>query len=298
MANILIAGCGDIGSALAERLRIDGHRVWGLRRHTAGLPISIQPFVADLAVPETLQALPPGLDFVFYTAASDAASDEGYRRAYVDGVHNILTALASQRQAIRRIFFTSSTGVYAQSAGEWVDELSPTQPQHFSGVRMLEGERLLLDSPFPATIVRLGGIYGPGRTRLIRQVRQGEAVYRDGPALYTNRIHRADCAGVLCHLMTLAQPETLYLGVDHEPAEQKTVYGWLAQQLKVAPPRIASLSEGGNRGGNKRCRNTKLVDTGYVFQYPSFREGYAAELAELAAEAHGAGMATLDCRAS
>ena len=95
MANILIAGCGDVGSALGERLRTDGHRVWGLRRHTAGLPISIQPFVADLAVAETLQSLPPGLDFVFYTAASDAASDEAYQRAYVDGMRNLLADVFS-----------------------------------------------------------------------------------------------------------------------------------------------------------------------------------------------------------
>jgi nucleoside-diphosphate-sugar epimerase len=285
MANILIAGCGDVGSALGERLHADGHCVWGLRRNVETLPPSIQPFVADLAAPETLHAFPPALDFVFYTAASDAGSDEGYQRAYVDGPRNVLAALALQHQTIRRIFFTSSTGVYAQSAGEWVDELSPTEPAHFSGLRMLEGERLLLDSPFPATIVRLGGIYGPGRTRLIQQVRQGEAVCRDGPPMYTNRIHRADCAGALHHLMTLAQPETLYLGVDHDPAEQKTVYHWLAQQLKVALPRTVPLGESQNRGSNKRCRNTKLVNTGYVFRYPSFREGYAAVLAELAAEA-------------
>ena len=286
MANILIAGCGDVGSALGERLSTDGHRVWGLRRHTDALPTSIQPFVADLVVPETLQAFPPGLDFIFYTAAADAASDEGYQRAYVDGVRNVLTALTSQCQTIRRIFFASSTGVYAQSAGEWVDELSPTAPAHFSGLRMLEGERLLLDSHFPATIVRLGGIYGPGRTRLLRQVRQGEAICRAGPRVYTNRIHRADCAGTFSHLMTLAEPQTLYLGVDHEPVEQGLVYRWLAEQMGVAPPRIESvpLNDGRTRRGNKRCRNTKLLNTGYVFQYPSFREGYTAVLREQAQE--------------
>lgn len=283
MANILIAGCGDVGSAVGERLSADGHCVWGLRRHPDALPSSIQPFVADLTVPETLQTLPPGLDFVLYTAAADAASDAGYQRAYVDGVRNMLTALAAQRQTIRRIFFTSSTGVYAQSAGEWVDEVSPTQPQHFSGVRMLEGERLLLDSHFPATIVRFGGIYGPGRTRLIRQVRHGEAVCQAG--VYTNRIHRADCAGALSHLMTLAELEPVYLGVDHEPAEQKTVYSWLAQQLGVVSPRTVPLREHRNQRSNKRCRNTKLVNTGYVFQYPSFREGYTAVLDGLPAEA-------------
>jgi nucleoside-diphosphate-sugar epimerase len=280
MANVLIAGCGYVGTALGTRLASEGHVVWGLRRRTDALPRSIRPFVADLTVPETLQALPPGLDVVFYTAAADASDDDSYRAAYVEGLHNLLSALDYQRQALPRVFFTSSTGVYAQASGAWVDETSPTEPAEFSGIRVLEGERLLLGSPFPATVLRLGGIYGPDRTRLIDRVRRGLAVCPDGPPLYTNRIHRDDCAGALHHLMNVDQPDQIYIGVDHEPAEQCEVLRWLAAQLEVSPPEVEppSGSEVRRHQSNKRCSNAKLVARGYVFRYSSFRDGYMALL--------------------
>jgi nucleoside-diphosphate-sugar epimerase len=238
--------------------------------------------VADLTVPETLRALPPGLDFVFYTASADASDDDSYRAAYVEGLHNLLRALDHQRQVLRRVFFTSSTGVYAQASGAWVDETSPTEPAEFSGIRVIEGERLLLGSPFPATVLRLGGIYGPGRTRLIERVRRGLAVCPDGPPLYTNRIHRDDCAGALHHLMNVDQPDQIYIGVDHEPAEQCEILRWLAAQLGVSPPGVEppSGSEVRRHQSNKRCSNAKLMASGYIFRYPAFRDGYMALLDE------------------
>ena len=282
MANVLIAGCGYVGTVLGTRLTLEGHDVWGLRRHTDALPSSIRPFVADLTVPETLEALPPGLDVVFYTASADASDDDSYRAAYVEGLRNLLHALDNQRQPLRRVLFTSSTGVYAQSSGAWVDETSPTEPAEFSGIRVLEGERLLLGGLFPATVLRLGGIYGPGRTRLIDRVRRGLAVCTDGPPLYANRIHRDDCAGALQHLMNVDQPDQIYLGVDHEPAEQCEVLRWLAAQLGVSPPGVEppSGSEVRRHQSNKRCSNAKLVALGYVFRYSSFRDGYMALLDE------------------
>jgi nucleoside-diphosphate-sugar epimerase len=239
------------------------------------LPPTIRSLQADLTLPETLQFLPADLDFVFYTAAADTADDGGYRSVYVDGLRKLLQALEDQRGGLRRVFFTSSTGVYAQYAGGWVDETSPTKPVEFSGIRVLEGERVLLGGPFPATVLRLGGIYGPGRARLIERVRQGVAVCSDGPPLYTNRIHLDDCAGALRHLMALSTPDRLYLGVDHEPAEQCEVLRWIAAQLGVPPPRVeaGSGSDAQRRQSNKRCSNAKLVASGYVFRYPSYRDG-------------------------
>ncbi|MBI4382346.1 MAG: SDR family oxidoreductase [candidate division NC10 bacterium] len=282
MANVLIAGCGYVGTALGTRLASEGHVVWGLRRRPDALPPNIGPLVADLTVPETLQALPPGLDVVFYTAAADAPDDEAYRAAYVEGLHNLLRALDHQRQVLRRVFFTSSTGVYAQASGAWVDETSPTEPPEFSGIRVFEGERLLLGSRFPGTVLRLGGIYGPGRTRLIDRVRRGLAVCPEGPPLYTNRIHRDDCAGALHHLMNVDQPDQIYLGVDHEPAEQCEVLRWLAARLGVSLPGVEppSGSEVRRHQSNKRCSNAKLIASGYTFRYPSFRDGYSALLAQ------------------
>jgi nucleoside-diphosphate-sugar epimerase len=118
-----------------------------------------------------------------------------------------------------------------------VDETSPTEPVDYSGRELLVGEQVVFNSSFPATVVRLAGIYGPGRTRLIDSVRQGTAVCTDGPPVYTNRIHRDDGAGVLQRVMQLAQPDRLYLAVDHEPADQGTVLRWLG----VLPVRLLDI---------------------------------------------------------
>jgi nucleoside-diphosphate-sugar epimerase len=205
----------------------------------------------------------------------------------VDGVRHLLSALVTQGHKLQRFIFTSSTGVYAQQSGEWVDETSPAEPVHFSGRELLLAEQTVLRSGFPAIVVRLGGIYGPGRTRLIDSVRRGTAECTDGPAVYTNRIHRDDCAGVLQHVMQLAQPNSLYVAVDNEPAEQNTVLRWLTLQLGLPPPRTVPAGNADVRGhrSNKRCRNARLVETGYMFRYPTFREGYHALLTTLAHEA-------------
>jgi nucleoside-diphosphate-sugar epimerase len=282
MANILIAGCGYVGTALGLRLVAAGHVVWGLRRTAEGPPAGIRYVAADLTNPETLQKLPAGLEAVFYAAAPNGSDDAAYRAIYVDGLHHLLEALVRQQQSPRRIFFTSSTAVYAQTTGEWVDETSPTEPTHFSGRRVLEGETMLLNGPFPATVMRFGGIYGPGRTSLIGRVRQGLASCREGPPLYTNRIHRDDCAGALQHLLTLPAPDAVYLGVDHEPVEHCDILRWLAAQLGAPPPQVEASLGGNTRRyrTNKRCLNAKLVASGYTFHYPTFREGYSALLAQ------------------
>src|SRR4030095_336140 len=192
MSRVLIAGCGYTGIALGVQLANEGHAVWGLRRRPELLPATIHPLKADLCDPDSLALIPPKLDFVFYTAAAERTDDASYQAAYVTGIRNLLKHLSETHQQLRRIFFTSSTAVYAQTGGEWVDETSETEPREFSGRRLLEGEELLLRGPFTATVVRMAGIYGPGRTRLIDQVRRGEAGYQTDEPRYTNRIHQED----------------------------------------------------------------------------------------------------------
>jgi len=269
---ILIAGCGYVGSALAAGLIEAGHTVFALSRKRRALA-GATPVCADLLDPETLTALPPGIDVVFYTAAASGAYDErSYRRIYVDGMSNLLEALASRSSKCRRVLFTSSTGVYGQNEGEEVDERSTTAPGSFSGKIMLEAEARLRSSAFPCTILRLGGIYGPGRNRLIDTVARGDA--QQAEATFTNRIHRDDAAGILAHLMALDQPEPIYLGVDCAPAKKIDVLGFIADTLGVPRPAPADAAPS-TRGGNKRCSNRLLLRSGYRFTYPTFAEGYA-----------------------
>ena len=189
---VLIAGCGDLGSALALRLIAAGCRVTGLRRQSALLPAGIEPLRADLGDATCVRRAVTGeFDSVVVATAAKQFDAESYRRVYVDGLRNLLDAVAGAP----RVLLVSSTSVYHQRDSEWVDERSPTEPTGFSGHVLLEAEQLLLSrSAQRATVVRFGGIYGPGRDRLLREVRAGLGCPR-APARFSNRIHRDDCVG-------------------------------------------------------------------------------------------------------
>lgn len=274
MSRILIAGCGDVGTALGLELFADGHEIFALRRTVTELPGEFTPIAADLISPATLARL-PRVDYLYYTAAADGRDDAAYERAYVTGLQNVLRALSGAE--LKHIFHISSTSVYGQHAGEWVDEDSETRPSRFNGARILEGERVLAGGPWPATSVRFGGIYGPGRTRLIDTVRAGASCVGE-PPVFTNRVHRDDCAGILRHLLTLAAPAARYLGVDCEPATRCAVMDWLASRLGAPAPR--RVRPRGQSGQGKRCSNARLLASGYVFRYPTFREGYSSLIGE------------------
>ena len=277
--SLLIAGCGDLGSRLASRMQAEGWRVYGLRRQVAQLPSEVVPVAADLqqaACPPAWPVQTP--DYLVYCAAANESSEAGYRAAYVDGLRHVLEWLTSHGQRPKRLLFVSSSSVYGQQAGEWVDETSPVQAESYSGRIMLEAEQLALNSGVPASVVRLTGIYGPGRQWLLNQVRQGYRVANE-PPLYGNRIHIDDAAALLAHLIKAdGQGSALadcYLGVDDEPAPLHEVVAWLREQLGVtAWSEQASV----RRAGSKRCRNTRARALGWTPQYPSYREGYAAIL--------------------
>jgi nucleoside-diphosphate-sugar epimerase len=273
-ARVLIAGCGYVGTALGLRLVESGYQVWGVRRDPSALPAPLIPVAADLAQPADLGKLPRTVDFLVYAASAGEHSDAAYERAYVRGLANLLRAIDGR--ALQHVFFTSSTAVYAQTDGAWVDETSETVPQHFSGRRTLEAERLLSASGLPATALRCAGIYGPGRTRLIDSVRQGAASMSER---FTNRIHRDDIAGAILHLIKTGRaPGTLILS-DDEPASQREVTTFIATLLGLPPPLPAAAPpDPPARGGDKRCKNEKLIATGYQLLYPTYREGYSSML--------------------
>ncbi|MBW2461132.1 MAG: NAD(P)H-binding protein [Deltaproteobacteria bacterium] len=293
--SVLIAGCGYVGARLGTLLAARGDVVLGLRRNPDTLPDGITAVKADLCAPETLVAIPTGVTDVVITTAPGGGDDERYRQAYVRGPENLLSFLRGRGDPVRRVLLTTSTGVYAQTDGDWVDERSPTEPTHFSGQRMLEGEAVIAAGEFESVAVRLAGIYGPGRTRLIDRVRSGEA-RAPRQSLWTNRIHRDDCAGLLEALLDLDAPPTMVIGVDQEPAELDDVQRFLAAELSVAvppaqdppePPEPAKGSIEATAGrrtrSNKRCSNALALALGYRFRFPTYREGYRAMLA---AEAH------------
>ena len=268
MKSLLIAGCGDLGTRLSARLQQSEWRIHGLRRRPEQLPSFIRGIGADLLAPRSLAPLPRSWDAVIYQATPGERTPEAYRSAYVDGLQNLLRHVRA-----RRLIFVSSTAVYGQDQGEWVDEDSVTEPRGFSGRTLLEAEAKTRESG--GLVVRFSGIYGPGRDYLIRSIQSGRARCRPDPPQWTNRIHADDCAAVLHHLLTLPDPASLYCASDSRPAPRCEVLGWLADQLELPGPQ-ADVKRSGE---GKRVRNLRLTSTGFEFQYPDYMSGYRTLLA-------------------
>lgn len=272
---ILIVGCGRIGTRLGLQLTAAGHTVFGLRRQPYSLPQAIIPCAADLDNDTDLgERLPAALDQVYVILTPSQYDDDGYRRRYVDGLTNLRGALESSGNAGVRLIFVSSTGVYGENAGAWVDEDTPPQPTRFSGKRLLEAEAIAARHPGEHVIIRFAGIYGPGRESLLRRIEAGSTCQADPPR-YTNRIHEDDCVGVLAHLGGMDRPSTLYLGVDDRPCSQCEIMDWLAAAIGAEPPERTA----GDAGG-RRCSNQRLRESGYALVYPDYRRGYPSLFAE------------------
>lgn len=277
--SVLIIGCGDVGIATARLLVERGYRVAGLRRNTGELPAFIEPLAADICVPASLAVLEQRqFSWVLVTTSAGGFSQERYRAVYVDGLRNVLQCL--EMRVPKGLILASSTSVYHQQDGSWVDENSATEPVGFAGRIQLEAEALALASQIPSSVVRFAGIYGPGRERLLSRLRQGYIVATDSQN-YSNRIHSRDCAGILAHLLAMQQRgvalESHYLAVDCEPTPLREVCEWLASNIGLDP---ANLQEDATpmRGGNKRCSNRRLLQAGYRFVYPDYRAGFGAIL--------------------
>lgn len=199
--SVVIAGCGDVGSRLATQLLAQGWEVHGLRRDISRLPKGVIGIAGDLFNEDCPDTWPVGgVDYLVYCAAATDHDEAGYRAAYVQGLRHVLEWLNDYGQEPRHLLFVSSSSVYGQQNGEWVDESSETKAGGYSGQVMLEAEQVALDSGIPASVVRLTGIYGPGREWLLSQVRQGYRVAIE-PPLYGNRIHADDAAGLLAFLL-------------------------------------------------------------------------------------------------
>ncbi|KAA1170724.1 DUF1731 domain-containing protein [Marinobacter salinexigens] len=277
---ILVAGCGKLGGAIASQLK-EAAEVFGLRRQADKVPAGVQGVSADLTRPDTLAGtLPSNLDIIIYCLTPSSYDEQGYRDAYVNGLRNLLDSL--RQPSLKRLFFISSTSVYAQDDDSWVDESSPAHPARFSGEQILAGEEVALSSVHPATIVRFSGIYGPSRRRFLEEVIEGR-MNPLAPAPYSNRIHEEDAAAIIEHLALKAiAGETLesrYIGTDCEPVRLDEVVNWVRGQIPCAAP--ADNARTGGRAGSKRCSNQRLLDSGFRFRYPDFRSGYRAIIEEL-----------------
>lgn len=271
---VLLAGCGDLGLRVAQRLRARGDEVWALRRQP---PVSDERGIhwlrGDLTQPMTLSGLPAGITQLVYLPTPDRRDAAAYRATFVDGLHHLLDALG--HDSLQRVLLVSSSAVYGEHGGAWVNEGTPPAPPGFNGAMLLEAEQILAVQTPTSIVLRLAGLYGPGRMQLLERLRGRQvAVPRTLPH-WANRIHVDDAAAAVVHLLQLADPLPLYLGVDSTPLPLDVLYDHLAG-LIGAP--LATDGPAPTGIGSKRLSNARLRDSGFVPQWPDAREGYAALL--------------------
>jgi nucleoside-diphosphate-sugar epimerase len=274
---VLIAGCGDLGGALAQRLLADGFVVHGLRRSHTTLPDGVQPLCGDVTQPQTLAQLAAiNPDFLVYCVAADAQTDADYRAQYVDGLRHVLQALGDGAR-LRQVLFVSSTRVYGQTGDALLDESTPALAGDFGGQRLLQAEQLLGQLPCSTTVLRLSGIYGPGRTRLLEIAAHRERWPRQNA--WSNRIHRDDAAAFAAFLIRrirAGEPvQRCYIVSDSCPVPLHEVLAWLARYGGAHAAGLASQPV----AGGKRLSNARMLATGFTLRYPDYRAGYAALLA-------------------
>lgn len=276
--SVVFIGCGDIATRAAVQLQQQSVEVLGVRRNIAKLPGSLPSISADVLDSSSLEFLASTrADVIVYSLAAAGFNEASYTSAYITGLQN--TIKAASLKPNQRLVFVSSTSVYHQNDGSQVDESSHTQPKKFNGKIMLEAEQLALNTGI-ATVVRFSGIYGPGRTRLIDRVRNGQCTPEDTD-IYTNRIHSADCSGLLAHLAMKASLPDLLIGSDSSPATSNEVESYIADLL-VIEKRYAQtgVKQAKRIAGSKRCSNASMLDTGYQLQHPTYRSGYQQLIAE------------------
>ncbi|MEZ0121722.1 MAG: NAD-dependent epimerase/dehydratase family protein [Candidatus Reddybacter sp.] len=278
MAKILLLGCGSLGRKLACRLIAAQHTVIAVKRRPLRDPLAgLQVLLVDITVASMVELIPTDVDLVVCALAPAERNAAAYQSVFQGGMQRVLAHFARSISSRRpHWLMVSSTSVYGQDRGQWVDESSPAEASSFNGQALIQAEQQLWAHCANSIVLRFSGIYGPGRESLIRRVREGRAMQYDPPC-YSNRIHEADCLGILCFLIARSlsgKPlDKLYLVSDSAAVPLGEVALWLSEEMSCPPPpaRPANVAI---KGMNKRCRNDRLLALGYVLRYRTYRQGY------------------------
>lgn len=286
---VAILGCGYIGIELGRQLTEAGHEVVGVRRSESGCEAienaGFEAYQADLTESEDVDEL-PAADWLVFAASSGGRDAEAARQIYVEALEGVIDSYGSRESRPDRLVYTSSTGVYGDHDGEWVDEQTPLEPTTDKTRVLVEAERIARERSaeygIDGTVARFSGLYGPDRYRLER--------YIEGPVTegYLNMVHREDAAGAVASLLTAdrARDEAV-LVTDDEPVDKWTFADWLAAECGLdSPPKRTKqqrLTDDGLSAAarrriltSKRCSNEYLHELGYDLRYPTFRSGYRA----------------------
>jgi nucleoside-diphosphate-sugar epimerase len=283
---LVVFGCGYVGAEVARQGVARGLNVTALTRNEAKAAVlrdeGIDVVVADLASPAWHGRIAGRPEFVLNCVSSGGGGDESYRRSYVGGMASIL-AWAGVSGPPGTIVYTSSTSVYPQGDGAVVDERAPTGGGERAGI-LLEAEVRLRNSGAACRrwfILRLAGIYGPGRHHLLNQVRSGELAGRGEHHL--NLAHRDDIAAAVwaCFDAPATVANEVFNVADDAPARKREVAAWIAERLGVPAPQCTGEPAADRRTitPDRTIANGHIKNMlGWRPRHPSFREGYATLL--------------------
>ncbi len=277
--HVLVAGCGWLGTAIARRLVARGERVTGIRRDAARAAslaaFGVEPLAVDLAAPGAEERL-PRVDAIVACQAAGSDGEAAYRAAYLDANRTLLRAAALS--GARSFVYTGSTGVFGQRDGSDVDEATPPAPSSPTAAVLVEAERLVLGAAGAAlrtAVVRLSGLYGPGRTGIVERVRSGALALGPGDDAWMNFCHQEDAVSFVLAALERAGPGAIHHGSDEAPARRREVVEWIARRIGVAPKTSAAAPPGPNRRVLSAATREAL---GLTLAYPSFRDGLAPVL--------------------
>lgn len=307
---IAILGCGYLGGRFAREATEQGHEVSALTRNpqrvaelwAMGLRKVAQGLLHEDEWHSQLDE--PEYDLVVNCVSSAGGGLEGYKLSYLDGMES-LRRWSANGHKIKHFLYTGSTGVYPQIHGEVVAEGDIPAERTSSGELLVQAEELVRQMQGQgsgqfgrATVLRLGGIYGPGRTHLLSQLRKGNTAFPGAGDFIINHIHVDDAARAIWAAQLRPQADaapafSIYNTVDGAYPTKEEVILWLAEQVGVAPEKVTFNNDevtarairrqvaglDGNVMPNRRVSNAAIRhDLGWSPKYPSFREGYQALL--------------------
>lgn len=284
MATRLVFGCGYLGRRVALRWLAAGDRVVAVTRseQTARqfAELGMEPLIADVTKPETLGAL-PAAETLLYAVGYDRSGGPSIGEVYATGLANVLAAVPP---TTRRVIYISTTGVYGDAGGDWIDEATPPAPIRDGGQASLAAEEILRSSPYACRSVslRLAGIYGPDRLPYLAQLKAAEPIAAPS-AGWLNLIHVDDAATTVLTAADHPAPPPVVCVSDGQPPLRTDYYTEMARLLNAPPPTFidppADSPRAARAAASKRVRNALLTgELGVSLRYPTYREGLAAIL--------------------
>lgn len=284
--SLLIVGCGYLGQRVGARLVRRGLAVYGTVRSAARAGeiagMGIRPVIADVTRPDSLAALPAATRLL-YCVGFDRTGGADRRSVHVDGLRAVLCRLPTTDL---RLVYASSTSVYGQSQGEWVDEDSPTVPLQEPGKICLEAEETLgrwaRERRWSAVVLRFSGLYGPGRVLRRRELQRGEPIPGD-PSRLLNLVHIDDAAQAAEAAIEAERPDPLFIVSDDRPVERREYFELAARGLGAPPVRFGGhdgrRANGTADAPNRRLCNRRLRERlGVRLVYPDITAGIPAAL--------------------